>query len=110
MRVLGLAAALLLASAPAATAETVIGRWCDTAWPGGGAEIAIVRADDGALRLSNAFAAGGAVVRPLRLREGTYWAIGEDFGAHYRIGAGGELRIFDNEGFIRSARPGRCRR
>lgn len=110
MRELGLAATLfLLLSAPTAAADTIIGRWCDTAWPNGN-EITILRTDDGRLRVSSNFGDGSSVVHPLRLQDGTYRAVGEDFGAHYRIGANGELRLFDNDGFIRSARPGRCRR
>lgn len=102
-------AAISLLCAPTASAATVVGQWCDLAWPGGN-EITIVRHDDARLEVSNRFAAGGTVAYPLRLHNGTYWAVGESYGAHYRVGENGELRLFDNEGFIRSARPGRCAR
>ncbi len=109
MRRLGLAAAFVLLSASTASADELIGRWCDSAWPSAN-QITITRADDGSLRVNNDFGNGSTVAYPLRVRNGTYYAVGEGFGAHYRIGQDGELRLFDNEGFIRSARPGRCRR
>jgi len=110
MRVWILALALTFATAGNAAADITIGQWCDTAWPDGGAQITITRNDAGAHRVTNQFAEGGVVAHRLRVSNGTYYAIGESFGQHYRIANDGTLRLFDNEGFIRSARAGRCRR
>lgn len=105
---LGLAMSAMLAGN--AMADTTIGQWCDTAWPDGGNQITITRNDAGAHRVTNQFAQGGVVAHRLRVSNGAYYAIGEDFGQYYRINGDGTLRLFDNDGFIRSARPGRCRR
>lgn len=82
-----------------------VGEWCDSAWP---ATIAIMQSDGTAYTLSMQFTRGGRATRDLVLRNGSYHNTEGDFGEYYRVGSGGELQLFDSEGFIRSASPGRC--
>jgi len=82
-----------------------LGEWCDSAWPG---TVSLVRGEDGGLTLSTQFERGGRVARVVVLRNGAYHDTQSSFGEYYRVGSAGELQIFDAEGFVRSARPGRC--
>lgn len=83
-----------------------IGEWCDPAWP---ATLTLSRGDGAAHTLSMQFVRGGRASRAVTLRNGAYHDTEGEFGEYYRIGSGGELQLFDADGFIRSATPGRCR-
>jgi len=86
-------------------ADERIGEWCDSEWP---ATVTLTRGNGEALSLSLQFDSGGRATRSIVLRNNAYYDTESSFGEHYRVGPGGELRIFDNDGFVRSARPGRC--
>jgi len=95
----------------AAAAETLsdsggrLGQWCDAAWP---ATLSLHQGANGAFSLSLQFHPRGQATRNVVLRNGAYHDLESDFGERYHVGPGGELQIFDREGFVRSARPGPC--
>ena len=102
-----------------ATADTMIGRWCDrwgSAYKSHRVMTITVRAD-GEILLSSKFGDGSSRSTPLRERpNGILEKVGSPYGDAYRIvPSDGNLQMLDQDGLIRvgrrletTARPGEC--
>lgn len=88
--------------------QTVIGRWCDRmvpAMPKYNQTMTIRTNNDGDLELYSTFGDGSKTTAMLVEKpSGTFLKKGSTHGDKYRIAQNnGDLRLFDNDGFIRSA-------
>lgn len=104
-----------------ASAETVVGRWCDRSIPNlavGDRIMTIVIRDNGNIDVVSTFRSSAPLVQRLREQRGSVYSIvGSGTGDRMRITTSGHLALLDNDGFIREAtrldstpRPRECLR
>lgn len=92
-----------------ASADTVVGRWCDkplSSLPDLNCIIEIVITDDGEVEMRSSYGDGSSSVQKLEEQSGQmYVAVDNKFGEKYRIVAeSGDLQLLNYDGLIRVAR------
>ena len=107
MFLLIIASSITLLTPKPSHSETIIGRWCDRMVPGMRRFyriMTIVKTDSGQIVLKSRFGDGSSSTNRLqRVGSGSYAKADSGFGDRYRTSANGDLNLYDNEGFIRTA-------